>query len=176
MEDKYLNGRGLIEYTDKVKEKMAFIEDPSTAGVPPSLVDLVYPVGTYYKTSNTSFNPNTVFGGTWTEDTTAQVVAYARVSGSTLLKSKNIASVSWSNNIATVTFSKAMADANYVVNVSGETGGQGAEIIGVYGADTGKFNIDNTKHDGSPVALNDMHIMVHGHLATPEYKIWKRTA
>ena len=28
-------------------------------------LDLFYPVGSYYETSNSSFNPNTVWGGTW---------------------------------------------------------------------------------------------------------------
>lgn len=30
------------------------------------LLDLIYPVGSIYVTSNSSFNPNTTFGGTWT--------------------------------------------------------------------------------------------------------------
>ena len=33
------------------------------------IVDLVRPVGSYYETSDTSFNPNTAWGGTWVEDT-----------------------------------------------------------------------------------------------------------
>ena len=43
-----------------------------------SLLDMFYPVGSYYETSDTSFNPNTSWGGTWTEDTAGQVtVAYS---------------------------------------------------------------------------------------------------
>lgn len=34
-----------------------------------ALIDLLYPVGSYYETSDTSFNPNTAWGGTWVEDT-----------------------------------------------------------------------------------------------------------
>lgn len=30
-----------------------------------TMVDLVYPVGSYYETSNTSFDPNITWGGTW---------------------------------------------------------------------------------------------------------------
>lgn len=37
------------------------------------LIDLFYPVGTYYETSDTSFNPNTAWGGTWVEDTNGKV-------------------------------------------------------------------------------------------------------
>lgn len=33
------------------------------------LLDLFYPIGSYYETSDTSFNPNTTWGGTWVEDT-----------------------------------------------------------------------------------------------------------
>lgn len=37
------------------------------------LLDLFYPVGTYYETSDTNFNPNTAWGGTWLEDTSGRV-------------------------------------------------------------------------------------------------------
>jgi hypothetical protein len=41
------------------------------------LLDLFYPVGSYYETSNTSFDPNVSWGGTWEEDTAGRVtVAY----------------------------------------------------------------------------------------------------
>lgn len=38
-----------------------------------SLIDMFYPVGSYYETSNTSFNPNTAWGGTWVEDSAGKV-------------------------------------------------------------------------------------------------------
>lgn len=34
-----------------------------------NLWEIVYPVGSYYETSNSKFNPNTSWGGTWVEDT-----------------------------------------------------------------------------------------------------------
>lgn len=34
-----------------------------------SILDLFYPVGSYYETSDESFNPNTTWGGTWVQDT-----------------------------------------------------------------------------------------------------------
>lgn len=44
---------------------------------PKLFIDIVYPVGSYYETSNTSFDPNTAWGGTWVEDTYGRVtVAY----------------------------------------------------------------------------------------------------
>jgi hypothetical protein len=42
-------------------------------GVNGKLLDFIYPVGSYYETSDTSFNPNTAWGGTWLEDTKGRV-------------------------------------------------------------------------------------------------------
>lgn len=36
-------------------------------------VDFRYPVGSYYETSDTTFNPNTAWGGTWVLETEGQV-------------------------------------------------------------------------------------------------------
>lgn len=38
-----------------------------------SIFDIFYPVGSYYETSNTSFNPNTAWGGTWELETQGKV-------------------------------------------------------------------------------------------------------
>lgn len=47
------------------------------ANIMRALFDFVYPVGSYYETSNTSFNPNTSWGGTWVLDSAGKVtVAY----------------------------------------------------------------------------------------------------
>ena len=35
--------------------------------------DLFYPVGSYYETSDTSFDPNTAWGGTWVKEIAGQV-------------------------------------------------------------------------------------------------------
>ena len=45
----------------------------NNAGVLTSLIDLFYPIGSYYETSNDDFNPNTVWGGQWVEDTVGKV-------------------------------------------------------------------------------------------------------
>lgn len=39
---------------------------------PASIIDLFYPVGSYYETSDTTFDPNVSWGGTWVEDTTGR--------------------------------------------------------------------------------------------------------
>lgn len=42
-----------------------------------TLLDILHPIGSYYETSDTTFNPNTAWGGTWVEDTLGRVtVAY----------------------------------------------------------------------------------------------------
>ena len=38
------------------------------------MLNLFYPVGSYYETSDTSFDPNTAWGGTWVEDTDGRVL------------------------------------------------------------------------------------------------------
>ena len=43
-----------------------------------SIFDIFYPVGSYYETSDTSFDPNVAWGGTWVLETEGQV----HVSGS----------------------------------------------------------------------------------------------
>ena len=46
-----------------------------------TFLDIIYPVGSYYETSNTSFNPNTAWGGTWVEDTSGRVLVSKTSSG-----------------------------------------------------------------------------------------------
>ena len=38
------------------------------------LLNFVYPIGSYYETSDSSFNPNTSWGGTWVEDSKGRVL------------------------------------------------------------------------------------------------------
>lgn len=38
-----------------------------------AITDLFYPVGSYYETSDTSFDPNVSWSGTWVKDTTGKV-------------------------------------------------------------------------------------------------------
>lgn len=45
------------------------------------LIDFFYPVGSYYETSDTSFDPNTSWGGTWVLETEGQVHVSGSASG-----------------------------------------------------------------------------------------------
>ena len=57
-EQAYLDLNGLGTFWDCIKE---------------SLLDLYYPVGSYYETSDTSFDPNAEWGGTWILEAAGQV-------------------------------------------------------------------------------------------------------
>ena len=85
----YLDKTGLARLWNNIKSKLSNKEDlsnkvtsitssstdiqyPSAKAVYNALqnnsntiFDLVYPVGSYYETSDTTFNPNTTWGGTW---------------------------------------------------------------------------------------------------------------
>lgn len=47
--------------------------DTSTPSSTLDFLNVFYPVGTYYETSNADFNPNTAWGGTWVEDSKGRV-------------------------------------------------------------------------------------------------------
>lgn len=140
------------------------------------LIDLFFPVGTvryfYDNKSHTNF-----LGKTWVEITDYDLVAYAALTAeNTIAKSKNISSVTGSGGGYTVNFSKNMADTNYVAFVSGEVGGTGNEIIGVFSKAVGSFHYDFCSHSGSATTPSQINIVVFGRLATPEYRKWRRTA
>ena len=127
---------------------------------------------------NTAAKVQAIYGGTWTRVNDYHLVAYAALSAKTTIAiGKNISSVSeTSTGTYKVTLSKAMTNANYVVFVSGEVGGAGSEIIGVYGKTTTTFNYDFTNHSGTLVAPSQVHIAVFGEFATPDEYTWRRTA
>ena len=75
MAEKLVNNTGLSEFAVKIKESVPQFGESSSGQVSKSLIDLFYPVGSYYETSNTSFNPNTAWGGTWVEDSSGKVTA-----------------------------------------------------------------------------------------------------
>lgn len=80
----------LITYADKVRLN----ENPNVAEINKVTADnmneiknainnLIYPIGTYYETSDLNFNPNIVWGGTWElENDGTVLVSKSSVSGS----------------------------------------------------------------------------------------------
>lgn len=83
----YLDESGLAYFWSKIKTLLSGKQNKLKAGAGISIQNDVisstntgisildcYPVGSYYETSDTSFNPNTAWGGTWVEDTAGRVL------------------------------------------------------------------------------------------------------
>lgn len=129
-------------------------------------------------TLNSASEMSAIYGGTWTKLSEYQLVAYASLSSDTAIaSSKNISSITKTGTgTYRVNFSKTMANANYVAFVSGEVGGAGQEIVGVYTKSTTSFYYDFCNNAGTMVTPTSVNIAVFGTLATPEQYMWKRTA
>ena len=127
---------------------------------------------------NTAAKVQQIYGGTWTQITDHQLVAYASLTAETTIGlQKNISSITKSGTgTYKVTLAKTMANSNYVAFVSGEVGGAGQEIVGVYGKTTTTFNYDFCNNAGTMVTPTAVNIAIFGRLATPEEYVWKRTA
>lgn len=65
-----------------------------------AFIDLFYPVGSYYETSDTTFNPNVMWGGTWVEDSKGRITVSRADSGT-------FATVGGTGGSETVTISSA---------------------------------------------------------------------
>lgn len=145
-----------------------------------SLLDIFYPIGTSYKTHDISFDPNTSWGGVWEQDTDYQLVAYAYTKGGgglTIQESKNISQVTKAGTgTYDFYFQSPMDDIDYIAFASSEAGGAGSEIVGVYDKQTNRVRVDFTNHNGTLIDQTEINLSVFGHLATPEYRIWRRTA
>ena len=141
-----------------------------------NLFDLIFPVGSVYKTTDSTFDPNNYFNGTWTAINEDTIVAWAEMSGTTVNASKNITSITTTDSGSTfiVKFSKTMANTRYKPFVSIEVGGISSEIVGVYSKTISQFYFDCSGINGltKPTSQN---IVIIGQLATPEYYEWKRT-
>lgn len=61
---------GAFVSTSSIQDGAVTLAKMDSAG----LLDMFYPVGSYYETSDTTFNPNTTWGGTWVEDTAGRVL------------------------------------------------------------------------------------------------------
>lgn len=140
-----------------------------------NLFDLIFPVGSVYKTTDSTFDPNNYFNGTWTAINEDTIVAWAEMSGTTVNASKNITSITTTDSGSTfvVKFSKTMSNTRYKPFVSIEADGIRAEIVGVYSKTISQFYFDCSGINGltKPTSQN---IIVIGQLATPEYYEWKR--
>ena len=142
-----------------------------------SLLDMFYPVGSSYKTHDINFDPNVSWGGVWVEDTDYVLCAYCKVDGTTIKASKNISSFTrGQTGVFTVGLSTPMQDVDGIIEVSAETEEAGYEILATYWNSVSTFTVDCSNHAGTLVNPLYWFINVYGRLATPEYRIWKRTA
>ena len=141
------------------------------------MIDMVYPIGSYYDTEDLNFNPNIQFGGTWELQEEYELVAWLSMkNASSIAASKNIKSVTGTTT-RTITFNSPLKNNNYIVSASAEVSGSiGQEIIGVYNLTTTYFYIDFCNHAGTATNPLELNIAVFGLLETPTHKKWKRTA
>lgn len=63
------NHDGYVQGTGGLYPNSAWATDSNGDPSWRRLVDIFYPVGSYYMTTDASFNPNTVWGGTWVRET-----------------------------------------------------------------------------------------------------------
>lgn len=61
------------DVTDGTGNVLSDKADTSSVPTVSDLLDVFYPVGSYYETSDTSFDPNVAWGGTWVQETSGQV-------------------------------------------------------------------------------------------------------
>lgn len=70
---KYTDATGVAEIWAKVKSiipsKTSDLTNDSSFITPSGILDMFYPVGSYYETSDTNFDPNTSWGGVWVLET-----------------------------------------------------------------------------------------------------------
>lgn len=61
----------LNEKADKDTASQTFVDKDTAAQyvIKSALLDMVYPVGSYYETSDTAYDPNATWGGAWTSET-----------------------------------------------------------------------------------------------------------
>lgn len=65
----------LIRDTSSKQDKRITLRELGIAlGGGSALVDMIYPVGSYYETSDADFDPNEAWGGTWEKDTSGRVL------------------------------------------------------------------------------------------------------
>ena len=153
------------------------IKTSSAAQKEQSNIDLFYPVGARFETSDSTFNPSIRWGGIWEREDDYELVAWISVANNAVVASKNLsASGLGGTTYYTLTFEKPMANTDYIVTVSGEASGVGCEIFGIYGRTTTQFLFDHANNAGTQVAVPIFTISVFGRLAEPDNYKWHRIA
>ena len=114
------------------------------------MMDILYPVGSFYETTDTSFDPNKAWGGTWTEDTAGRVLV-AKDSGTFSTVGDTGGAETHTNTLGNAGWAKVIIKSNGDViykenNITNWTGNYAAATNGstagsysnqVYGAELG---------------------------------------
>lgn len=151
------------------------IKTSSAAQKEQSNIDLFYPVGARFETSDSTFNPSIRWGGVWEREDDYELVAWISVNNNVVAASKNLSATGLGETgVYTLTFEKPMANTDYIVTVSGEANGIGCEIFGIYGRTTTRFLFDHANNAGTAVVVPIFTISVFGRLAEPDNYKWHR--
>lgn len=97
-----------------------------------SFIDIFYPVGSYYETSDTSFDPNISWGGTWSEDTDGRILV-AKDSGTFATVGDTGGSESHTHTVdvrARLWLGAAVGEVSKVIDVVDENGSGGTMFQG----------------------------------------------
>ncbi len=153
------------------------IKTSSAAQKEQSNIDLFYPIGARFETSDSTFNPSIRWGGVWEREDDYELVAWISVANNAVVASKNLSAAGLGGTAYyTLTFEKPMANTDYIVTVSGEASGIGCEIFGIYGRTTTQFLFDHANNAGTAIAVPIFTISVFGRLAEPDNYKWHRIA
>lgn len=96
-----------------------------------SVLDIFYPVGSYFETSDTSFDPNTAWGGTWEKEVAGQV--HVSAGGTYYVSGANINTSDGGERTHTLTINEMPAHNHGLALSGGST--TGSYMTYTYGAE-----------------------------------------
>lgn len=131
-----------------------------------ALFDFVYPVGSYYETSDTAFNPNVTWGGTWSLETEGQVHVSA---GANYPISGALSNTTDGGEVEHKLTTNEMPSHNHRVNYVNYNRGSGSSATMGYLSSSSQSNYAYSENEGNDAPHNNMqpYIIVNR---------WHRTA
>ena len=120
-----------------------------------SVIDLFYPVGSYYETSDTTFDPNVSWTGTWVEDTDGRILV-AKDSGTFATVGDTGGAERHTHTVDArirVWFGAVVGETSRTIDIVDENGTRGTMTQGTGNMPTGTTN-RNAALSGSVTAFN----------------------